>query len=377
MPANFDASRKLWLQKGVEIQPRVWGGTDQSRPSFYNCQIISLDCSTRSPLRWNEQEKSATACLRQGIHIVWDLQSHLTGEQNDCPPESLLNATLRAFTFFHEGLYSRFASETLCTIIDRDAPQSLVSTSNFLRKKGASIETKSPSENFSSDLRKFPMRHFASPLERFERKCAVWRSLSAALAEDCPIGVLLDLRDVSTDLQLQLIHQERLEHLLPIIDSDLQNFGALTWNRPSPQGAIFDEVSASWADRALEGYREKPTISLSIALPILECGDRRSWEELGRVAEVLQALKIPHRVLALRCLRDHWEELDDIIAYTSAMTQLERRQLDGFCAAGGRVIGVGKTQLFTHQLPFGKWVIEKIGEGSTKRCRQGGKSNAH
>ncbi len=349
MPGNFNASRQTWSHKGNEMHPWIWMGRDSNRPACCNVQGIDVDCSAKSPLRWGDAHRMAHHLSEKGILIMWNLQTGLFDGGVSTPGEGALNAALRAFAFFQETLYPHFAEWTLCAIVDKVIPREWAMT-------GASTPTLVRDEPVCHDSLSFDR---STIFERFERACEIWRSLSAALSEDCPIGVLLDLRALSPALQLQLTHQERLEHLLPFVDSNLKSLGALTWNRPSFQGAI-------WAQKELAPSTatvSRGELALALGVPIRECRDALCWERLGRSIELLEDLGISHRTISLRCLRDHWQGLDEIIAYTQGMTHLERRQLEGFCAAGGRVVGLGQEQLFENQISFGKWVVEKMANG--------------
>lgn len=93
-------------------------------------------------------------------------------------------------------------------------------------------------------------------------------------------------------------------------------------------------------------------ISLGWCLPPVWNLDPEKQQEQQHVLAWLEENNIEHRPIPLEKISLYWQGLDTIIAFSSQATVQSRRQLAGFCAAGGTVVAVGGPIGLANEISF-------------------------
>lgn len=303
--------------------------------------------------------------------ILWQLKTGVFQSEVCRPEEGLINAVLRGLDHFTREIWTAFANSSLCCALAGGKISPLSSWSQrelcgFLRSDLPEIASNSALRALDRDLESggdLAGAH-CSLKELNAGECAIdfqvnlasstWRTLAAALPDLVPTGVFLDLRGLPADHQLRLTTGEQLEELIPLARTSLSQVSAMSWNQIDARGSLWLEL-----EPPKRAQSAKSAICLALGLPGAG-GAARRWREIARVAERLQALELAHRIIPVTRLREQWHELDLVVAAFEALGTLGRRQLEGFCAAGGTVLSVGQPMQLELEIPFDRWLADKV-----------------
>ena len=107
---------------------------------------------------------------------------------------------------------------------------------------------------------------------------------------------------------------------------------------------------------ALGKKEEKARVALCLP-PLSECSNH-CIGQMDHALEILSGKRKPFRFVSLENLISEWEELDDLIVPISALSFIELRKLQGFCAAGGRVIHLEEPLSLPQEISFSDWKKE-------------------
>lgn len=390
MTTTFDPILKRWRYQNQLFCPQVWLGSPKSRPAVCNCQVISLDCSARSQLRWEEDLEHANACCAQGVLIFWQLNTGIFQEDFSSPDEGTLNSALRGLEHFTRAIWPQFAGKSLCCALMGGKVPPLAKwswrelrgfVSSFPAEKELQLALReleisaSWEKDLPSTLRLLEALNLSALAVdyQFDLLCSTWRALASVLPESAPAGIALDLTDLTDDHQLRLTTSERMEYLLPIARTHISQLTSLGWNRFLGQGALWPETEISqitsfkwsrllgqgtlWleADPQKQMHLEGAAISLALGLPGIKSAQSR-WQALAKASQMLEKSGFVYRIVPVLSLREQWQELDFVITTFEPEGSLGRRQLEGFCAAGGMVLNVEEPMDLECELPFGAWL---------------------
>lgn len=318
MKIEFDQARAVWRRNDSDFTPQIWLGDDADRPPSCNCQVVSFDCTPRSLLRWGKELDRCAQLAAQGILLVWRLDSGLIDESMNRIDKAHLEVVLRAFEHFNTEIWPRFGKYSLCAILN----------------------VGHLSQNRSSD--------------QIKGDCAILRTLSSALSLECLTGLLIDVSELSSSQQLQKLDKELFCHLHLFLKTHLAHLASLTWNSFSRAGSI-------WSIPPLEEHKNCPTPPISLALlQIQDLDDPPSWQLLGELAQDLEQRHCPYRVIPMASLHEQWHQLDEIVVVAPRLTLRQKRQLEGFCAAGGTVVRAGAPVGLAHEIEFSKWQQHRL-----------------
>lgn len=328
--------------------------------------MISLDCSVRSQLRWEQALERANACRARGVLILWQLNTGIFQNGFCAPDEGTLNSVLRGLEHFTRQIWPPFANNTLCCALQGGrvppvAQWSWLELSDFMRSCPEDAEMQLALRSLEKSAGH--KRDLASALQsldalnlsecatdyQFDLMYCTWRALASVLPESAPAGILLDLLDLTPAHQLYLTTGERAEDLLPIARTQVSQITSLDWNRLGPQGSLWFETEPQELATSDGG-----AISLALGLPCKK-SDQLRWQALAKASQILEKLRLAYRIVPVSSLREHWQELDFVIATFETEGSLGRRQLEGFCAAGGTVLNVQEPMRLELELPFWSW----------------------
>lgn len=316
MSVEFDSARAVWQRDCVDLFPQIWMQNPTKRPDQCNGQVIRLDCSSRSFLRWKEEIALALEIAQRGCLLVWHLDTGLNRFCIHRCDEGVIEAILRAYEYFSSKIWPRFANSSLCAL----------------------LHVGSAGKDASFD--------------QIKAMSEIWRTLSSALPLECAAGPLLDVSQLPLSEQLRALHKEHFCHLHLFLKTELPQLAALGWNAFHRAGSFW---SIPPSKMPIEADLESASpITLALLQP-KDRGDLRIWQLLGDIAEKLEELHFPYRIISMSSLHEQWHRLDQVIVVEPLITLRERRQLEGFCAANGAVISAGGPLGLEIEIAFGEW----------------------
>lgn len=156
-----------------------------------------------------------------------------------------------------------------------------------------------------------------------------------------PAFICLDATSISTPLEeIELLH------------SDL--FSRFHIALKGSSSGIFPK----WNDDTIDFLAPAEMAKVALCLPAY---DQPGMSELNEALNFLIENTIPFRVLSETELVQEWEGVDDLLFPPAALNARSLRKLQGFCAAGGRVITLSGPSLgLPSELNFEKWASCKV-----------------
>lgn len=167
--------------------------------------------------------------------------------------------------------------------------------------------------------------------------------LASALPETLLPFCLLDTSSVESSAELAfLLSKERFQHILLALKGARVCLGHLNWE----EGACF----GGWIGQGSPYFSSVPEIATGVCLPPLEKISRETLSQLEETFKRLSRFDIPFRVVEEEILHECWDGIDDLVVISSSLSLQGMRKLQGFLAAGGRVVCVGGPLGLSHEI---------------------------
>lgn len=279
-------------------------------PAHYNTVSIPLDGKLSSDLDWKKEEEAAERYIGLGYKLFWKLDLGLfnTLKFPLSNPSQFLSLVL-SLEHFRDGLWKKFKEHTLGVSI-YDGPADFTSQlawdeqlqGNYLAW-GQKLDSKFEAKN----------SYFKS---LFARDAAAEYLILIGNRMPDAMPLFLDLtmqKDTSVLLELQLLHRERFDR-----------FHLICRNSRFPSFFVCQQTP------------------VGVCLPSYQIVDPALYNHLENAVNDLLLQKISFRLIPEAYLINEWDGLDDLIVNSAALSQQGIRKLHGFCAAGGRVLSLGK-----------------------------------
>lgn len=312
----WDKPHYYW--KGELFTPKVC--LDEESLNSFNTITIKLDGRLKSDLNWHPAREMALKAVEKGLFVLWEIDLGLFSEL----PFPLINQTQFlslgiSLEHFRDTLWKEFRDRTLGIIVYRGHadfsigfPWNEVQESNWIEWR---------QEHFNGT-------NLAYAQSLFCRDVIVeyLQLLTSRLPDALPCYILLDAQSVNTDSlwQALLLNPERFEQLNVAV-----------------KGATIPLPYATWSDETIIFSSSSPT-SIGICLPSMELFHPRYYEGLQGALKSLLNKKIPFRLIPENHLITSWDGLDDLLYVPTGLSHEGKRKLQGFCAAGGTVVTLGK-----------------------------------
>lgn len=151
------------------------------------------------------------------------------------------------------------------------------------------------------------------------------RSLASFLPENLPPFLLWDLQHLSSGIdQVYFLNKEHFEYFVLGLKGSLFRYPAFSWERGQANlGSIENPF-----------WKRPPFETLGVLLPKPLCLDK-SWELFFFE---LQKQRVPFRLLYESYATEEWDGLDIIYAKKEGLSIKANRIIQGFEAAGGKVV---------------------------------------
>lgn len=320
--------------------------------SCFNAVKISLDGRINSDLNWKNARQKALHYQQQNLLLFWEINLGLFPE----PPLSLLDkfqfsCLALALEHFRDTLWKEFRHCTLglslyrgdacltSTFLDneehRNAWNEWLQKSYFTPHQ-FSEETEIHIKTFEeiSTLQLTQSEEGKQLLTIFSHHVLLdyLDLLASHLPDSLQLFLSLNVETLS-DLWLesQLITSNAHERFHFIIKGTHLPYTTLSWgNQNSPFGSLSHEKLSD------ECMHSKPT--LGVFIPQVARVQKNQNQKVRKLLQSLLDQKKPFRMIPEKWLMSEWDGLDELIIPSTELSLQNKRQLQGFCAAGGQVI---------------------------------------
>ncbi len=277
---------------------------------------IHLNATQKSALEWNKSIHEAVLTVEKGKEILWELDFGLFSRLLHPlkHPQQFLSLCL-AIEHFHEIIWNRFRDSTCGVVIY----QGSFSSQEILEK----------TDKIAFDD---------------------WIQTHLHSDKATPFSQLLFCRDVALDYIKQLAGQfpYGVDIFIQLsLDDSFTPIEKLIFLNEECYKPLLYQVNGNFI--AVEDSEAK----VGICLPPMNRFFHQWNFLLDEALKKLSTMQIRYRPIPEESLITHLEGLDDLIICPSAISLPGKRQLQGFCAAGGRILSLETTLLgLTNELKF-------------------------
>jgi hypothetical protein len=179
--------------------------------------------------------------------------------------------------------------------------------------------------------------------------------LAARVPDNIPLFLMLATNDGDHSfLSAQLLTKERYPRFhLCVKDGSkkdqIQN-GQLSWENAAME---FGMIGRSHPHSSFKKAK------IGFCLPGMSFCRPSKMETISNALKQIEGFQEPFRVIPETMLMAEWEGLDELFVDSQFVELQFKRQLQGFCAAGGTVITIGKAIGLANEIPFESF-IKKI-----------------
>lgn len=339
-------------------------------PAGFDTVRIPIDGKLTADLSWKKEREAAVAYVAQGLRIFWEIDLGLPHSMHHALSNrtQFLALTL-SLEHFCKTLGKEFRKESvgLCLFrgsldFSHDYPWDEEQTANFqewIHECYPSIDA------FAKDT-SLDISDFKSITSDFLKETEVGKTLlqyfcrdavseyldllAAGVPDYIPLFLLLDATEISDAfVQAQLLNKEGFSRFhLGVKDRSTGNLGGeIGWeSHPMKSGMI---------SRVIKDCIKIERAKLAFCLP----SRLRPFltEALRTALALLQKSEKPFRVIPEGELAVEWDGLDDLIVDTQFVSFQFKRKLQGFCAAGGRIVSIGALLGLAEEISFESWLV--------------------
>lgn len=278
-------------------------------PSGFNTINLRLDARLEATLDWREAEARADRLVAKGFYLFWEMDlglfQGLTQPLSD--QTQFLSLTL-SITHFLETLWKKFRPQTLGVILYRGS---------------------------------------LNPVER-DQAVAYLKLLANRFPEAVELFLLFDVAEHSSLFEVaSLLHPERFSRFHLGVKGSSWPIEGLVWESK--------EAVSGYLGKELPRMVVPPTCKVGVCLPSVEREGHHAPHQIDAALKGLLARKIPFRLVPEAYLTGEWEELDYLLV-DGEMDGMGLRKLQGFCAAGGTIVCLGKPLQLPHEESFDAWL---------------------
>jgi hypothetical protein len=261
----------------------AYDGEDDKIPPGVMTRTLYLDARASNPLIWKDEIAQIEALIQSGYSLLFDLDlGNFLQKQ--------IQTQALALDTFYETIYSRYSDQTVGVILHR-------------------------SESILSKEQQQVLEELRSYLPT---------SLHCILCFDC--------KAIQDPLAFaRLFSLDRFTRFVLALKDAPVALNTCIWEQGKGRLGYIGKT----LPKAIE---ESP--KLGILIPRSEVDDEAAYDGLNEAMQTLLSKNIPFKVISEELLPLEWDGLDELIVQKQALAQTTLRTLDGFAAAGGKVINL-------------------------------------
>jgi len=336
---------------------------EQPIPEEFNAVEVSIDGQMQASLDWKQACEIACIYKSRGLKIFWQLNLGLfTQLKWPLSNQTQFQALFLSLEHFRDAVWKEFSQDSIGLCFCRsnadfskgfpwDEDQ-IINWQGWLQERFKAIQTlkvEIESKEIRVDRFEDCMPQdiaFKSLAQLYCRDAAAEyiQYLAANLTDSIPLYAMLDASDVVDPLSLAMLTtNERFDPLSLMIKGGFITAREYAWQKGCyTRGFIGERLVPPLSEEVKTG----------ICLPSMEKVSPSQYKGLKEVLELLIQRKVIFRLIPEISLINQWDGLDDLIVGSSTIDFQFRRKLQGFCAAGGRVVTLDGSLGLPHEITF-------------------------
>jgi hypothetical protein len=300
-------------------------------PKGFDAVRIPIDGTLKADLTWKKEHDGALAYARKGLKIFWEIDLGLPNVLHALSNRTQFLSLTLSLEHFCKTLWKTFRKETVGLCLFRG---SLDLSQNYPWD-----------EEQLANLQEWMLEHHASEKVFFCRDVfsEYFGLLASGVPDSLPLFLLFDASEIEDPfIEAQLLNKEYFSRFhLGVKTRSAGLGGEIAWEgMPKKKGIIAREIK-----HQKTGEKAK----LAVCLP------RSHSSSLQIAFALLQTSRLPFRVIPEGELAIEWDGLDELIVDTQLVSAQFKRRLQGFCAAGGRVVSIGEPLGLAEEVSFEHW----------------------
>jgi hypothetical protein len=366
--------RPHYYFKNEIFVPRIYDGIPERNISAegFNALTIRLDGRLRSDLQWQQARIDAQKYLDLGYALLWEIDLGLfSGLSLPLSNQMQCLSLALSFQHFRDTLWNEFGSNSLGLVVYRgnaDFTGTFVldllqmgQLREWLREifsdeKRMERETGikvSSFEEIDTDL----LMEFKTGkvlLSLFCQNIAVEYIglLTNCLPDNIPRYILLNASSIAEDLlwQMRMLNPEKFDPVTLCIRGAVLPIVSMGWEIGAPHGFIGMHCPSD--------VRLEKTL-IGVCIPSVGLYSPAQYGNLGEALTVLMRKHLSFRLIPESRLMTDWDGLDYILFVPEGLSFLGKRQLQGFCAAGGTAVTVGEKAGLPQEIDFIEFLLSE------------------
>jgi len=326
-----------------------------------NAVLIKLPASVDNELIWEKERAYAERASEEGKLILWEFDFGISTKKIDSSDSSLFYSLGIAVDEFVNTLWRDHKDVSIGVVLYRgdahfarkflwndEQKQFFIEKMHVApdKEKILDVIAKSGDDwaeaiNHNSSFILYAADLFS---EYFQR-------LASYLPDTAMPFCLFDVTEQENPAFLaRLLSKERFQYILLGLKRSVVPAGHLNWDEGSCLGG--------WIGRSSPYFSTVSEVSLAVCLPSEEFFSQKATESLTKLFEELKALQIPYRIIPESLLTEGWNGIDNIIVISDSVSMQGKRRLQGFCAAGGKVVCIGERLNLANSIVYEEFGLE-------------------
>lgn len=330
------------INEQLNPHPRIYEGKwHELMPANFDAVTISLDGRMQSDLNWKEAKELAQQAIEKGYALMWNMQLGLFDKLRHpfAHQAQFLSLTL-ALEHFRDSIWKEFKTHTLGLTLFRGSADF---SQNFRWDEDQEQNLRHWFHDIhfphfaALDLQQMNSNEDAKQLMRLycrDVSIEYLALLATRVPDSLPVYLFLDTQTFaySRVAEMQMLNPERFDRLFLALRNNQLPFPTLGWGTPTVHG---------YSGHSLIDLPKKDMITVGICVPPMHFYQTQHFDGLEEAILVLQQRSIPFRLIAESYLTAQWDQLDYLLFSPKGLSVQGKRKLQGFCAAGGKVISTG------------------------------------
>lgn len=323
--------------------------------------LIKLPAKAEDELIWEKERAYARRASDEGKLILWELDFGIAYQKLHSADSSMFYSFGVAVDEFISALWRDYKDISVGVILYRGDANFynhfawneehkelfLEKVTDLFRKQELSCVIEESGDDWAlalSEDKSFQL--FAADVfaQYFQR-------LVSYLPDELLAFTLFDVSEqLSHAFLAQLLSRDRFAHILLGLKKAKIPAGHLNWE----EGACL----GGWVGQGSPYFSAVSELHLGVCLPSDELFSELVYQQMDGLFEELVARQIAYRIIPENLLTEAWDGIDHIIVISSAVSYQGKRQLQGFCAAGGKVVYIGLPLEFSEEMAFEEFQAE-------------------
>ncbi len=314
-------------------------GYEFAKGPHFNTLNIYIDARPSSDLVWESLESEIETALKLGAKLSFELNFGFSEDRALLrDPISFFSRGI-AINAFEERVYKPYKDQIATLILYRGSGDFKDSITKDASLYADFLEWKEEffgsSETTHQMFRVFSMELFMQYLHR----------LAASLIDDIPLVALFNLSDsMRPSYQAELLSKTFFPYIFPGIKGASINFNGFGWEGQGNLGYIGHKPMA---------VIDEKSPSLGVVIPQI---GRLPYDLFDKTINMLVENNIDYVIFPESLMIDSWHNLDQILVFSNFLTDEGRRMLQGFNAAAGQVVTVGKVLGLTDEISLSELI---------------------